>query len=182
MFQREDHNLIISTFIRESPEARLEKCSPCTRFELYQLQPLNCCYKTSHQILLDGDIQLFRAWAQCPLFAWWSNKAILFYFTQNSVYKANSALVPEVKLLASIPFSVFPAYTYFRGHFSLPVSLSCNEKSRNKYMFNNKGMPSWPTKTMEYMHLLKLYLWRWLTMWCWEKTTYIDSDDYNSVL
>ena len=88
--------------------------------------PLNRCCKASHQILLDGDIQLFRAWAQCPLFAWWSNKAILFYFTQKQTsslsLRSNSALVPEVKFLGSIPFPVFPAYTYFRGHFSLPVS------------------------------------------------------------
>ena len=49
--------------------------------------PLNHCCKTPHQISLAQDIQFMRQDPALSPFVWQSNKAILFYFTQNSVSK-----------------------------------------------------------------------------------------------
>ena len=58
-----------------------------TPWSLSAAPPLKCCYKTPHQILLGWDTQFWGHEPAVSPFAWESNKAILFYFTQNSVSK-----------------------------------------------------------------------------------------------
>ena len=62
---------------------------------------LYCCYKTPPQTLPGRDTQIFRSWASVSPFARWSNKAIIFYFTQNFVSEILFSTTAEWLSLAS---------------------------------------------------------------------------------
>ena len=91
MFLREGHSLITLKLIRIPQEARLKEYRSWHTLILISKPPLNHCYKTPHQIphlshaAGLGHVVLQGTSPLCPPFAWQSNKAILFYFTQNSV-------------------------------------------------------------------------------------------------
>ena len=63
---------------------------------------LNHCYKTSHYSLQVGTDSFSRQEPAVSPIAWQSNKAILFYFAQNSVSKIQfSTSTQEAEILAS---------------------------------------------------------------------------------
>lgn len=74
----------VNLLIKRPPDARLKKCRPCTHLILISSTLNKVSYKTPHQIL-PGETYIFRARACCVTPSWQSNKALLFYFTQNSV-------------------------------------------------------------------------------------------------
>ena len=89
-FQREVHSLMTSRTTEtheETPETRLKECRPCTHPDPYQ-QP---CPGTITLNFSPNppppscDTQFWEHQTPVSLFAWLNNKAILFYFSQNSV-------------------------------------------------------------------------------------------------
>ena len=67
--------------IRRPPDSKLKKYRPCIHSKILSAaQPLNPCYKTSHQTPL-GWGTVLRAGVLCVPFAWQSDKPILLYFT-----------------------------------------------------------------------------------------------------
>ena len=70
-----------------TPEARLKGCRPCPHPYPYQQPCPEPLLETPDHILPGWDTQLFRAGACYVPSAWRSNKAILFYFIQNTVSK-----------------------------------------------------------------------------------------------
>ena len=71
--------------IKRPPEMRLRQCRPCSTLILSETPPLNHCYKTLIKSSPVGTHSFSRQEPYVFPFAWQSNKAILFYFTQNSV-------------------------------------------------------------------------------------------------
>ena len=70
--------------IRRPPELRLKECRPCSTLILSETPPLNHCSKTLIKSSRVGTHSFSRQKPRVSPFAWQSNKAILFYFTQNS--------------------------------------------------------------------------------------------------
>ena len=72
--------------IRRSPEARLKECRPCTHPDPYQQ---SCPWTIAIKLLIKfppgWDTVCEGHKPTVAPFAWQSNKAILFYFTQNAV-------------------------------------------------------------------------------------------------
>ena len=64
---------------------RLRRAGPARTLILSETPPLNHCYKPSSNPPGLGHIVFPRQEPIVPPFAWQSNKAILLYFTQNSV-------------------------------------------------------------------------------------------------
>ena len=85
MYQREGHSMITMKLIRRPPEARFKECRPCTHPDFYQ-QP--CPWTIAVKLLTKSSwagMQFLRHEPAVSPFSWQSNKAILFYVTQNSV-------------------------------------------------------------------------------------------------
>ena len=69
--------------IRRPPDSKLKKYRLCIHSKILSAtQPLNRCYKTSHQTPRLGHS--FESSVLCVPFAWQSDKPTLLYFTPNS--------------------------------------------------------------------------------------------------
>ena len=88
LFQREGHSLITSRTTevhQETTGGQIKGMQTLhTSGSLPSTLPLNLCYKTPHQIPPGWDTQFWGHEPAVSFFAWQGNKAILFYFTQNS--------------------------------------------------------------------------------------------------
>ena len=88
--------------IRRTPEARLKECRPCTHSNLISnpaLEPIAIKLLTKASWV--GTHSFLGQEPAVSPFAWQSNKALLFYFTQNSVSEIWFGTSAEAELSAS---------------------------------------------------------------------------------